>query len=414
MSQRGRAGATRGGRGRGAATATGKRNREEEEEDSEQSSSESGSEDDSSSYEDESEDDAPVQRRSASQAGRGRGSRGGRGGGSSQGAGRTTTTTTTTTTTSTTTANNLSTGELNKLVDEFVRYVLFIDRKKMPLTRADIVAKVLSSYRDKRIITNVFARGRSKLKDVFGYELIDVKKEKVVGSEQKEPASSTTFLLKNTLPLELLNQIAQIDPITSKELTLNHQQKALLTIILAIILLECGFIDSDQLYVYLGRLGFEVGHQHVVFGDWEKLIDKFVKELYLTRKKTEKDRVAVFQYRFGPRAFAETSKKNIIRVVGDIYGVEEIDPMILKQLEIDDGENEQQDDEEEQEFIPIVTRPSQRTQQSSQQSQPQHQQLRSNSQQYPDQIDFFISNSDEISQILVLVADQLKISTINQ
>ncbi|GAM25383.1 hypothetical protein SAMD00019534_085580, partial [Acytostelium subglobosum LB1] len=243
---------------------------------------------------------------------------------------------------------DMFTQEIRKLIDEFVRYVVFADRKKLPLTRADIVSKVLTNYKDKKVITAVFDSGRQRLKDIFGLELIDVFKD------GKKADTSTIFMIKNMLPLELMNEIAKVAAVENKETLLNAQQKGLLSIILGIILLDNHMVESDMLNEKLLRLGFEPGRLHPTFGEWEKNIDRYVKEGYLVKKKAIKDTSSIFVYRFGPRSMAECSKRLILQVISDVYGVEgPLDPMLLKSIELE----EQDDDEEEkeEEIAPLVT-----------------------------------------------------------
>eukprot|EP01133_Synstelium_polycarpum_P002647 gene2647-3053_t len=231
------------------------------------------------------------------------------------------------------TANEVDSDEMDKLVDEFVRYIVFVDRKKHPITRADVVSKVLANYKDKKIITAVFERGKAKLRDVFGYDLVNVKKETLSGEVSNEkgkdgkPLPSTTYFLKNTLPLALLNKITDIHKITNRETETYYNNKAFLVIILSAILLESGFIESDVLYEKLQRLDFEVERQHPVFGEWEKTIDQFVKEMYLSKKKDTKNDKPISVYRFGQRSLTETSRRSILEAISEIYGV--VDSLLL-------------------------------------------------------------------------------------
>eukprot|EP01132_Coremiostelium_polycephalum_P005245 gene5245-6527_t len=272
--------------------------------------------------------------------------------------------TTTTTTTTTTTASqkrqkeivvdtsNLSQDEIHKLIGDFVRYILFCDRKRLPITKTEINAKVLAKFKDRHLMKAVYDRGTEKLKEIFGYDLIEIKKK-----------TSVQYMLKNTIDTNLIDTLSKIDPIVDKEIESDQKSKAFLTIILGIMVLENQFIESDELYIKLAKLGFEEGKHHNVFGEWEKLIDRFVKELYLVKKKSEKIREngkIIFEYRFGPRALMETSKRSVLGIISEVYGgnAGEIDPILLKSIELD--EMEEEENEEVPETQPTLSQRSQR------------------------------------------------------
>eukprot|EP01103_Thecamoeba_quadrilineata_P004223 TRINITY_DN1393_c0_g1_i2.p1 TRINITY_DN1393_c0_g1~~TRINITY_DN1393_c0_g1_i2.p1 ORF type:complete len:143 (+),score=27.73 TRINITY_DN1393_c0_g1_i2:432-860(+) len=125
-------------------------------------------------------------------------------------------------------------------------------------------------------------------------------------------------------------------------------------VILSLIILNENVIDQDTLYDQLKRLGFKEKENHPVFGEWEKLIDKFIKQLYLARKKkesTNQNDKCIYDYMIGSRSKHEIGEVKIRKFIANIFGVEE-------------QQEQQGDDEEEEEEV--VLRPSFQGQQSSQ------------------------------------------------
>jgi len=123
-------------------------------------------------------------------------------------------------------------------------------------------------------------------------------------------------------------------------------------IILALIYINNREIDKDTLFDQLKRMGLFPNENHEAIGDWEKLIEnKFVKELYLEKKKTDahaRDGKVLYLYKIGSRSIIEIGKKNILYFIAKIYG-DEVAPEELKELENEEESSESSSDEEEEE-----------------------------------------------------------------
>ncbi|KAN0015091.1 hypothetical protein ACTFIU_001414 [Dictyostelium citrinum] len=243
---------------------------------------------------------------------------------------KSTTTTTTTTTTSTQSQQSSSarSAELNdeerhKLVYEYVRLLLFSNRKKLPITKTEINRIILARFKDKSLQGYVYNAGREYLKDIFGYDVVELKKK---GKE------SSTYILKNLNDYDAVNQLDSIAPIESRELMIQKENLTLLTIILSIIFLEGGRVDSTQLFQFLSVLGFSLTEPHPVYGDIEKLLEKFCREQYLSRKKNIVDNETLWEYEVGQRSSTESSERYIVNAISDIYGSEP-DSLMLKAIE---------------------------------------------------------------------------------
>jgi len=115
-------------------------------------------------------------------------------------------------------------------------------------------------------------------------------------------------------------------------------------VLLSIIHMCNGVIEEIGLKDQLKRLGLLEKEKHPIFGEWEKQIEQFVREMYLDRKKKSggPDGKKIVEYRMGPRATMEIDKKSILQFISHTYGEQTIDPYLLKELEM---ENEESEDE---------------------------------------------------------------------
>jgi len=223
-------------------------------------------------------------------------------------------------------AHDISAEEKEELVANFMRYVLAQDSQKLPAKRDDIVKNILS--KDYSTVKNwVIEQSKQRFRDVFGYELVEIKK-----------IQKSAFILRNLISQERLQQFG-LNNLTDLE----KQQRGLLMTILGMILISNHVLDQDSIYDQLKRLGIREQEPHPIFGDWEKLIDVFVKQLYLEKRKSQnrsRTGKAMYEFKIGPRAMIELGKKRILEFVSSIYG-EQVDPVQLKALELEDKEEEQ-------------------------------------------------------------------------
>ncbi|KYQ94139.1 hypothetical protein DLAC_04425 [Tieghemostelium lacteum] len=321
------------------------------------------SEEEESDYseEEESEEERPVKR--GKPAARGRG------------------TTTTTSSQSASQATQQATKKITdeeheKCINDFVRYILFVDRKKTPISRTDITSKLPTmQFKDKKlVIDSIFKEGIEKLRDIFGYEMVATNTpqgsgKSVTGKKAKVKAVIPQYMLKNTIDRQILDEIDLIDPPNDRHVETETQRRGLLFLVQSIIIIEGGILDSEQLEQKMERVGFEPGKNHPVFGqDLEKELERMVREGFINRKKDTKEGKNIKIYTIGARTLLETSKKKILESVQNISG--EIDPMLMKSIEDkpDASSSEEETESSEEEEPPRASQPiTQRTQSSQRQ-----------------------------------------------
>uniref|UniRef100_A0A1D1Z808 Melanoma-associated antigen G1 n=1 Tax=Anthurium amnicola TaxID=1678845 RepID=A0A1D1Z808_9ARAE len=233
-------------------------------------------------------------------------------------------------------AQKLTTEELERKIKDVVRLALFSELRKQPITRVDIVKKVLHEH-SRAFYQIVFDKAQERLEDIFGMSLAELPKKsfgtggtrKPVGNKDK---TTKSYVLKNILPQEYRET-----DIISWERN-NEDVMGLLTVILSLIHVNGRVLSDDQLTHYFRRL-------HLVDNDkfdLEKLLSTFVKQGYLDRQKTnradqsqnsEKDPL---EYRWGPRAKIEISENNLIRFIRALFG-DDAPPDLDKQIERSSG-----------------------------------------------------------------------------
>lgn len=196
----------------------------------------------------------------------------------------------------------LSKDELNRKVSEWVRYLLFMDRKKYPIKRADISKNVLKEHA--KAFNQVFDHAKKNLQKVFGIDLVEIEVGKSKGyiliNHDKSGAHGDLVDWGDDLP-----------------------KMGLLMVILSLIITSDHVITESLLWHTLKKLGIEQKTEHEVFGDVDKLISQeFVRQCYLDRKKVIGGEETAYEYRWGQRAEKELSKKRLGLFVSEIYGTE--------------------------------------------------------------------------------------------
>lgn len=228
------------------------------------------------------------------------------------------------------------------MVSNFVRLAIALDTKKLPISKKDIATYILAGKPKKRgLLQDIVAKGKEKLKSVFGFELVEyVKMEentvtKTISKKTKSKASSNTFWL---LRLEKSGDTDQTEK-KCKELLQDEKkgEVGFLMIVLSLIIIHRPAIPEEILYSFLKKLDFEKGKFHPDIGLPEKLLEKFVKENYLVKadkiNNTEEGKKATYSYKIGKRIYHEVERlDSILGWISQITG-SPIDKALLKELQ---------------------------------------------------------------------------------
>lgn len=203
-------------------------------------------------------------------------------------------------------SRGLNRNEIERKANEVVHLMLVWEQKKIPIKRQDINKLVMKDYRS--LFNEVLPIADKKLQKVFGLKI-----------EEIGEGSKKAFILKN---------ITEMPPTENPLLIVwqNDAKMGLLTCILTLIYMSGNVLSDSALWSSLKRLhNIEKDRMHRKFGDVKKLITtEFVRQMYLEQTKIPNTDPVQFEYRWGQRSHVETSKRQILEFVTQLYGKSDI------------------------------------------------------------------------------------------
>lgn len=202
--------------------------------------------------------------------------------------------------------NKLNKNELERKVNEMIRYILFSDKKKVGIKRQDLMKNVMKEH--SKVFSGVLKEVKSRLEDVFGLELVEM----CTGD-----GKSRGFILINKIEKLFEDEVSTL--LDTEE---DSVKMGLLLLVSSIVFMNEGALTEISLWHFLGKFGVLKDSEHDVFGSAEKLISQeFVKQNYLERQKVQGAEGPTWQYNLGPRLSQELSKRKILEFVSEVYGV---------------------------------------------------------------------------------------------
>lgn len=192
--------------------------------------------------------------------------------------------------------------EVNQKVCDLVQYLLIMDQKKIPIKKLDINKYILKEH--SRAFNKFFSKAKTTLKEVFGIHLMEL------------DAKQKSYILVNMFE----NEVDKEHLVWPPE---DNAKMGLLMVVLSTIFMKGNVMPDNLLYHMLKKLGIDTEQNHAVFGDVKKLItQEFVRMGYLEYVRDPKSDPPVYEFKWGPRAKLEISKRNALDFVCQIYDVE--------------------------------------------------------------------------------------------
>ncbi|XP_020740884.1 putative MAGE domain-containing protein MAGEA13P [Odocoileus virginianus] len=189
---------------------------------------------------------------------------------------------------------------LNRKVAELVQLMNAKYAKKEPITKAEILENVIKEDEDH--FPEIFSKACECMEIVFGLEAKEV-----------DPTSHS-YVLQTTLGLTydgMLND-GQSMPKTG-----------LLIYILGVIFIEGNRATEERIWHVLNMIGVCAGLKDFIYGEPRKLItEDLVKEGYLEYKQVPNSDPPSYEFLWGPRAHAETSKMKILKFFSKVNGAD--------------------------------------------------------------------------------------------
>ncbi|ELK27382.1 Putative MAGE domain-containing protein MAGEA13P [Myotis davidii] len=193
---------------------------------------------------------------------------------------------------------SLSAEVLQKKMSDLVRFLSVKYVTKEPITEAEMLASVMREHKDH--FPEVFKRACECMEIVFGIEVKEV-----------DPPSHSYVLIKLLdLTYDGMLSGAQGMPKTG-----------LLILILGIIFMHRNRAPEEVIWEMLNVIGVHAGKNDFIFGEPRKLItEDLVQEKYLEYRQVPDSDPPRYEFLWGPRAHAETTKMKVLKFFARVTG----------------------------------------------------------------------------------------------
>nr|XP_020140698.1 melanoma-associated antigen 4-like isoform X1 [Microcebus murinus]XP_020140699.1 melanoma-associated antigen 4-like isoform X1 [Microcebus murinus] len=187
---------------------------------------------------------------------------------------------------------------LEEKISDLIHFLLLKYRIKELITKEEMLDIVIKDYQDH--FAEIFREASDCMQLVFG---VDVK--------EVDPAGQS-YILVTSVGLTYYEE-------------LNDDQRfpkvGLLIIVLGLIFLEGDCAPEEVIWEGLGVMGVHAGMEHVMYGEPRKLVTQdWVREGYLEYRQVANSDPACYEFLWGPRAHAETSKLKVLEYVAKVNG----------------------------------------------------------------------------------------------
>ncbi|XP_011790534.1 PREDICTED: melanoma-associated antigen B6-like [Colobus angolensis palliatus] len=168
--------------------------------------------------------------------------------------------------------------------------------KKEPILKADMLKRIGKRY--KHCFPEILNRTSESLVVAFGVEL----------KEMDSCGESYTFVSKLGLSSEGILSGAN-----------GLQKSGLLMSVLAVIFMKGNSATEEEVWESLSGLGIYAGMTHTIYGDPQKLLtEDLVQDKYVVYRQVPNSDPPRYEFLWGPRAHAETTKMRFLRVLAEI------------------------------------------------------------------------------------------------
>ncbi|XP_011815198.1 PREDICTED: melanoma-associated antigen B2 [Colobus angolensis palliatus] len=196
-----------------------------------------------------------------------------------------------------TSTESSSEDPLSRKTGMLVQFLLCKCKIKESVTKGEMLKIVGKRFREH--FPDILKKASERLNLVFGLELNKVK-----------PSGHTYTFNK-------------VDPTDEEGLlgTWDFPRNGLLMPLLGVIFLNGNSATEEEIWEFLNMLGVYDGEKHLVFGEPRKLITQdLVEEKYLEYKQVPNSDPPRYQFLWGPRAYAETSKMKVLEFLAKVNG----------------------------------------------------------------------------------------------
>ncbi|XP_017205209.1 melanoma-associated antigen B16 [Oryctolagus cuniculus] len=214
---------------------------------------------------------------------------------------------------------NVPMDALDKKVALLVNFMLLKYQTKESIRKEDMLKMVIREDEDH--FSEIFLRATERMEMIFG---LDVK-------EVDSISHCYGLFIKLGLTYDgMLGEDSQ-------------PKTGLLILILGVIFMKGNRATEEEIWEVLNLMGIYSGRKHFIFGDVKKFITKeLVKEKYLEYRKVANNDIAQYEFLWGPRTYAETSKMRVLEFLAKLHGTDlSAFPSQYKEALKDEGERAQ-------------------------------------------------------------------------
>uniref|UniRef100_A0A8C9CKB9 Melanoma-associated antigen B4-like n=1 Tax=Phocoena sinus TaxID=42100 RepID=A0A8C9CKB9_PHOSS len=178
-----------------------------------------------------------------------------------------------------------------------VQFMLYKYKIKQPIKKGEKLKIVNKRYREH--FPEIPRRASECMELVFGLELKEVK--------------------PNSHSYALVGKLDLTDD--GRRSSGGFQKNGLLMLLLGVIFLHGDRASEEEIWKYLNVLGVYVGRCHIIFGEPRKLItEDLVQENYLVYRQVRDGDPPRYEFLWGRRACAETTKMKVLEFVARVTG----------------------------------------------------------------------------------------------
>ncbi|XP_006742974.1 putative MAGE domain-containing protein MAGEA13P [Leptonychotes weddellii] len=189
---------------------------------------------------------------------------------------------------------------LNQKMAELVQFLSAKYVTKEPITEAEMLQSVIKEHKGHFPV--IFRKACECMEIVFGIEVKEV-----------DPISHSYVLVK-TLDLTYDGMLSDDQ---------GMPKTGLLILILGMIFVEGNRVPEKRIWEVLNKIGVCAGRKDFIYGEPRKLITKdFVQEKYLEYRQVPSSDPPCYEFLWGPRAHAETSKMKVLQFFAKFSGTD--------------------------------------------------------------------------------------------
>ncbi|XP_066213855.1 melanoma-associated antigen 10-like [Saccopteryx leptura] len=188
---------------------------------------------------------------------------------------------------------------IDNLVSNLVGFLLLKYRKKELTTKAEMLSSITKEYQNHFAI--IFREALECAQLVYGIDMKEV-----------DPTSQSYVLVTNL-------------GLTYDGLVVGNEHSmpktGLLILVLSMIFMEGNCVSEDKIWEALSVMGVYPGQDHCIYGEpWELITKNWVQEQYLECRRVPNSQPTCYEFLWGPRAHAETSKMEVLKFLAQIDG----------------------------------------------------------------------------------------------